>query len=478
MELIQEVNLLKGAVEQLMAGFTDLPKYQAESEDEERIAAVLKETALRMQDNQPFFHPMYAGQMIKPPHPIARLAYAMAMWINPNNHALEGGRASAHMEKEAVAKLAQMFGFSSYLGHLTGGGTLANMEALWIAGKLHPGRAIVASQNAHYTHKRMCEVLGIPFIAIPCDKNWHIDIDALEEILRSQSVGTVVVTMGTTMTGSVDPLPEIINLSKKYNFRIHADAAYGGYYSLLGDDLELEVIEGFEQLKNIDSIVIDPHKHGLQAYGCGCILFRDSKVGTFYKHDSPYTYFNSDELHLGEISLECSRPGAAAVALWATLKLFPLDKDGQMAKNLAKCRQAILSLYSKIKDDKRFLVLHKPDLDILVWALRAPTASQSSRLAEEIFDQAAAEGLHLTRAKIPVETVARVAKEANIDFVADTQQVTCLRSALLKPEHLNWLEQIWSTLNNATAKILEKSLIASDSAQEFNHLASLEIIAS
>ncbi len=46
------------------------------------------------------------------------------------------------------------------------------------------------------------------------------------------NVGTVVATIGTTGTGSVDPLEEILQLQKKYNFRIHADAAYGGYYTL------------------------------------------------------------------------------------------------------------------------------------------------------------------------------------------------------------------------------------------------------
>ena len=61
-----------------------------------------------------------------------------------------------------------------------------------------------------------------------------------------------------------------------------------------------------------DSIVIDPHKHGLQPYGCGAVLFKNPEEGRFYKHDSPYTYFTSDQLHLGEITLECSRAGAAA----------------------------------------------------------------------------------------------------------------------------------------------------------------------
>ena len=58
------------------------------------------------------------------------------------------------------------------------------------------------------------------------------------------------------------------------------------------------------------------------------VLFADPAVGRFYVHDSPYTYFSSDELHLGEISLECSRAGAAAAALWLTLEVLPLTAAG------------------------------------------------------------------------------------------------------------------------------------------------------
>src|SRR5471032_1180182 len=99
---------------------------------------VLMETAARLADNFPYGHPLYAGQMLKPPHPIARAAYALAMSVNPNNHALDGGRASSAMELEAVAALAKMFGFPQHLGHLTSSGTIVNLEALWVAGQLHP----------------------------------------------------------------------------------------------------------------------------------------------------------------------------------------------------------------------------------------------------------------------------------------------------------------------------------------------------
>src|SRR6185295_2507244 len=107
------------ALARLEAGFGDLPAAAATA-DVARIEKVLFEVAERLRDNYPYFHPLYAGQMLKPPHPIARLASALAVWINPNNHALDGGRASSRMEKEAVAEIAAMFGWDQCLGHLSG----------------------------------------------------------------------------------------------------------------------------------------------------------------------------------------------------------------------------------------------------------------------------------------------------------------------------------------------------------------------
>ena len=235
------------------------------------------------------------------------------------------------MEKEAVQALAKMFGWDEHLGHLTSGGTMANLEALWVAGQLRPGQTILASEQAHYTHQRISGVLKLPFESIPCDACARMDLDALQKRLSKGDVGTVVVTMGTTATGSVDPLGEILALRQMHGFRVHCDAAYGGYFGLAGN-LASEARAAFDCLQDADSIVIDPHKHGLQPYGCGCVLFRDPSVGQLYRHDSPYTYFSSKELHLGEISLECSRPGAAAVALWATQALLPLERGGEFAQ--------------------------------------------------------------------------------------------------------------------------------------------------
>ena len=161
----KSLELLSEALEHLDNGFDTLPAFEAEA-DLDALRPVLLAAAERMRDNYPYQHPLYAGQMLKPPHPVARLAYAMAQFINPNNHAMDGGRASSAMEREAVAEIAGMFGWETHLGHLTGGGTMANMEALWVAGRIKPGKTIVASDQAHYTHGRISEVLQIPLTPI------------------------------------------------------------------------------------------------------------------------------------------------------------------------------------------------------------------------------------------------------------------------------------------------------------------------
>jgi tyrosine decarboxylase / aspartate 1-decarboxylase len=457
-------DLLARAAERLGDEFAFLPESASlNSAQEAAMAEVLDETARRLGDNYPYFHPFYAGQMLKPPHPVARAAYALAMAINPNNHARDGGRASSVMEVEAVGEIAGMFGWTEFLGHLTSGGTMANLEALWVAGELNEeprtkGRGarglkrIVASEQAHYTHRRISHVLKLEFGSVAADGRGRMRMDALEDELKNGDVGTVVATMGTTGIGAVDPLDQILELQEKYGFRVHADAAYGGYFRLIPDELGAEARRAFGAIDRADSIVIDPHKHGLQPYGCGCVLFRDSAVGRFYKHDSPYTYFTSKELHLGEISLECSRAGAAAVALWATQRLLPLTPGGEFAQGLAKGRRAALELNRRLRADRRFVTLTNPELDIVVWALALHTGDpgEPSKLAERVFTAAAKRDLHLALVQLPQSWFG-----AWVGSAADTGgYVTCLRSVLMKPEHEAWLGAIWEKLTAACDEVL------------------------
>ena len=136
----------------------------------EAIAAVLDETARRLGDNYPYFHPMYAGQMLKPPHPVARAAYALAMTINPNNHARDGGRASSAMEIEAVSgdcsdvRLEGVPG-APHFGRDNGqpGGAVGCRADRALAS------ASLGSEQAHYTHQRISSVLKLEYCPVAAD---------------------------------------------------------------------------------------------------------------------------------------------------------------------------------------------------------------------------------------------------------------------------------------------------------------------
>src|SRR5580658_523793 len=221
--------LLRLATNHLEAEFADLPDYGPKPDTEsglesepdfDAMARVLDATARRLGDNYPYFHPLYAGQMLKPPHPVARAAYALAMKINPNNHSRDRGRARSEVEIEAVQEIAAMLGWKpgEFLGHLTSSGTLANLEALWVAGQLAPGERILGSAQAHYTHHRISGVLKLRYTAIPTDRRGRMLVDAVEAEAARGDVGLVVVTLGTTGIGAVDQLDEILKLKDKFGF--------------------------------------------------------------------------------------------------------------------------------------------------------------------------------------------------------------------------------------------------------------------
>ncbi len=486
-------------------GFGSRPDPAATHPDAELLRQAWAELASRMAGNHPFFHPRYAGQMLKPPHPVAVAGYLAGLLVNPNNHAFDASPATTGMELEAVAELAAMLGLpEAHLGHLTSGGTVANLEALWVARELRPGTRVVCGDNAHYTHARMCEVLGVVATSVPSDPTGHLDLDAAEAECRRGDVGTVVVTAGTTGLGAVDDIAGALELRERYGVRVHVDAAYGGFFTLLAGPaplagtpprdgptpqdgptplagptpqdgptplagpervgageptgigaptglLDRSVERSFRCIGRADSVVVDPHKHGLQPYGCGAVLFADPSVARFYAHDSPYTYYTRSAEHLGEVSLECSRPGAAAAALWLTLRTFPLRPDTGLGPIVAAGRRAALDLADRLGRSERLRLHVAPELDIVTYFAGAGAAAgavpdRSERRALDEAITAASERILAAGAsgEDPVWlSTLRVEPSsfagAHPDLPAPERPVTLLRSVLMKPEHEEWV---------------------------------------
>lgn len=427
---------------------TEYGQVSAMKPDHIHLNKLLSEFISKMQGNYPFHNPEYAGQMLKPPHPVAWFAYTLAMSINPNNHALDGGPPTSEMEKEVIGWISEMFGLpKGSLGHLTSGGTVANLEALWIAGKLHPNKKIAFTEQAHYTHKRMCDVLGIDYKIIDYEFTTRPN-DKIEKLLAD--VGTVVVTMGTTGTGSIEPLDRISRICKNKGIRIHVDAAYGGFFKLIEDELKHQL--DWKAISEADSIVIDPHKHGLQPYGCGCVLFRDSSVGKFYKHDSPYTYFSSNELHLGEITLECSRAGASAAALWFTIKALGLHKNGLIGQGLLACVKAARIFSEGIRESKEFEVLSEPETDIVCYFPKFDSISEISKASKAIFN----DGMESKDNRLYLSLFKVNSNQFGISFpeiIIDEPVITILRSVFMKPSHVDFIDEMIKRLQNLKRQI-------------------------
>jgi len=419
--------------------------------DEDVLESAFAELCSRLEDNYPFFHPRYAGQMLKPPHPGAIAGYLAAMLVNPNNHALDGGPATAAMEVEAVAQLAEMIGFPAPLGHLTSSGTIANLEALFVARCSHPERGVAFSDQAHYTHGRMCHLLGVRAHAVGSDEGGRIDLDQVEDLARRQAIGTVVLTVGTTGLGAVDRVEEALALKERYGLRVHVDGAYGGFFSVLGRDGEASQALGldpapWEAIGSCDSFVVDPHKHGLQPYGCGAVLFADPHVAQHYSHESPYTYFTGGGArHLGEISLECSRAGAAAAAFWLTLRLFPLSAGG-LGRVLAATRRAAGALSGLLETSDVLCLYQKPELDIVTYfsggtaSLREVDASSARILSEAM---AAADPVFLSTLRVQAADMLR--RHPHLE-ATDGAEVRVLRSVLMKPESEAYTPHLFDTL--------------------------------
>ena len=482
---------LSGAVEAVaewQEGFGPFETDPSMLVSDERFASVFAELTGRLRGNYPFFHPSYAGQMLKPAHPAAVAGYLAAMLINPNNHALDGGPATGQMEKEAVADLAAMFGLGTHLGHLTTSGTIANLEALYVAREIHPGLGVAYSEEAHYTHARMCGVLGIEGTPVPADGAGRMDPEALGALLAGGRIGTVVATAGTTGLGAIDPVHEILAVARRHGARVHVDAAYGGFFTLLaarsaagadgqvGAGAEAQVGAGadgqaghadpgdqaadafqpsldpapWRAIAECDSVVVDPHKHGLQPYGCGAVLFADPEVGRFYLHDSPYTYFTSDELHLGEISLECSRAGASAAALWLTLRLLPLTPDG-LGRVLAACRRAALDWAALIGESGLLELYQPPELDIVCYFPRLPGGTMSG--IDDASVSMLARGMKASRPVFlsTLRVTAAGMSRRHPGVRADRDGARILRSVLMKPEARGYVTELHARVEELAA---------------------------
>ncbi|MGH9906667.1 MAG: pyridoxal phosphate-dependent decarboxylase family protein [Pyrinomonadaceae bacterium] len=236
--------------------------------------------------------PRYFGQFNPTPLPIAVWADALCSVLNQNAGAWRNGPTSAMIEARVVRWLCDLtnYGPQSF-GTLASGGSEANLIALKCArdrahaGIIHRGvRAasadlvFYASEQCHFSIEKSLDILGLGRASlrkIATDDGFHVRAEALrDEIERDRNAGRipccVVGVAGTTSTGVLDPLTELLVIARENNCWFHVDAAYGG--SLAFSNEHKSKLNGIEQA---DSVTFDPHKWMFVPFSCGAVLVRE-----------------------------------------------------------------------------------------------------------------------------------------------------------------------------------------------------------
>ena len=141
-------------------------------------------------------------------------------------------------------------------------------------------------------------------------------------------------------------------------------------------------------------------------------------------------------------------PGAAAVALWATQRLLPLVARRRVrARRSSAGREAALALHRRLRPTALRAGASRPELDIVVWAARAPPASESA-------PRARARDLRRGRAARTCTSRSPSCRPTFFDLEAPAsrataRRITCLRSVLMKPEHRAWVDRIAGLLESS-----------------------------
>jgi aromatic-L-amino-acid decarboxylase len=236
--------------------------------------------------------PGYLGLMNPTPVTIGIFADALTSLINQNQAASHHSPAGSVIEEVVIRWLGEAAGYGPDChGHLTSGGTVANLTGLKLAlhraapevrdrGLVAAGRrfTVYASDQLHFSIERSLDVLGLGREAlrlVPSRGDATVDPAVMRVLIENDrhqgsDPFAIVGIAGTTASGAVDPLPELADLAEDLGLWYHVDAAYGGAAGLSRN--YPGILKGIERA---DSVTVDAHKWFFVPFVAGGILFRD-----------------------------------------------------------------------------------------------------------------------------------------------------------------------------------------------------------
>jgi glutamate/tyrosine decarboxylase-like PLP-dependent enzyme len=296
----------------------------------------------------------FFGYVLGSGEPVGAVADLLASVLNQNVTAWRSGPAAVMIEQTVVGWLAEAVGCPEFSGHLTGGGSSANLMGLAMAREIKApanekgiasGRVVYASDEVHMSIPKSIGLLGIGrdnLRLIPTDTSFRMIPAQLEAQIRQDKAAgrtamAVVASAGTVSTGAIDPLPQIAEIARRHGAWLHIDGAYGALAAMADRGK-------FNGLELADSISLDPHKWLYQPLDCGCLLYRSPEAAQrAFAHSGDYARsLTADPIEgfvFFEESMELSRR-FRALKLWLSLRYHGVAAFRRsIAKDLAQARR-------------------------------------------------------------------------------------------------------------------------------------------
>jgi aromatic-L-amino-acid/L-tryptophan decarboxylase len=348
----------------------------------------------------------FFGYVLGSAEPVGAVADFLASVVNQNVTAWRSGPAAVMIERTVVDWLAQAISCPGFHGHLTGGGSSANLMGLAVAREakaaanekgIVAGGVVYASSEIHMSIPKSIALLGIGrdnLRLIGTDESCRMIPEELEaRILEDKSQGkipiAVVASAGTVSTGAIDPFPRIAEVARRHGVWFHIDGAYGALAAMAdrGKFIGMELA---------DSISLDPHKWLYQPLDCGCLLYRSSEAAQrAFSHSGDYARSLSPDPIEGfvffEESMELSRR-FRALKLWLSLRYHGVAAFRQsIAKDLAQARR----LAKAIEREPELELLAPVELSAVCFRYRgtgAMSEEELDRLNLELLKRVVAHG--------------------------------------------------------------------------------------
>jgi tyrosine decarboxylase/aspartate 1-decarboxylase len=318
------------------------------------------------------------GSMCTEPHDIAIEAHSKFIEANLGNPGLYPG--TRKLEEKVIEWLSALYHCKGCSGHLVGGGTEANITALWLARNMSPGKKeVVFPRSAHFSLRKACDLLAMRPVEIPMGDGFTIDIDKAARAV-SKNTAAVVGIAGTTEVGAIDDIPALAEAAD--GAFLHVDAAFGGFILPFMPALGMRAPAFDFAIDGVSTLGTDPHKMGLSTIPSGAFMLRDEAWLDSISVDAPYLTQHR------QTALSGTRCSAAVAATYAAIRHIGFEGYVKLVKGSFDVTR---HLYRSLQKEGFHHCL-RPPLTILNIAFDDPKRVQAALLRK---------GWHLSVAREP-----------------------------------------------------------------------------